>query len=142
MPRMRSGNRGGVREGAGRPVGGNSDRTGDRKVEELELLMGYFTYEQVCKAFIKFTEDIGRVHTTALLKACIWRPSSYNQILNEDDECAVLLEKLGLVKPNPIELLEGLTMLLHLRLSKRQYMQVYSVLDTTGEEVGEVGARE
>ena len=130
MPRMRTGNRGGARDGAGRPATGTHERSSNRRVEDLELLMGYFTYEEVAKAFIKFTKDT-RVSPAfyQLLKACIWKEGSYGQTLRDARESAQLLSKLSLKQAEPMEPVEGLTILLHQRLSKRKYTQIQSAVN-------------
>lgn len=133
MPRMRSGNRGGAREGAGRPATGTHERSSNRRVEHLELLMGELTFEEVAKAFIKFTEDTRGSPFPELLKACIWRTGSYGQVLRGDIETAAMMRKLGLQVPTPVQPIDGLSTLLHNRLSKRTYMRIQS---TTNECTG------
>ena len=133
MPRMRPVNhRGGAREGAGRPRDGSSERTDQRRAVDIFDIMQNFEYEQVAKAFIKFTTEERGENFGDIVENAIFKLVNRRRVLINDAEANLLLKKFGLTVPEPLESSEGLSLLLHESLSKRKYTNIRKTVNGAG----------
>ena len=131
MPRMRRvTNRGGVREGAGRPRDGSSERTDQRRSQEVLRIMGGYTYDEVAKAFINFTADERGDVFADLVEAAIYKMVNRRRILLDEEESIEMIDKLAVVKPEKLDKTAGLSILLHQSLSKRQYIGIRKAVNS------------